>query len=112
MTLQDFTDLTINVIQEDGIAEYLPTRLYPDTKEIRVTQGIPDNIDHREAIQNVIVRSGDEQREFFFGVRSAPGRITTGHLRPGQLAEFMEIAETPDGYTSTLVSVCDWWRVS
>ena len=112
MTLEEFAGITIKVIREDGMADYLPTLAYPDTQKIRAIQGIPDDVDHREAIQNVVRRSGDEKREFFFGVRSAPGRITTGHFRPGQVTEFMDIVETSDGYSTVAVDTCEWWKVS
>jgi hypothetical protein len=108
MTLQEFTDTTINVVREDGISEYLPTVAFPDTKQFQVIEGIPEGVDHREAIQNVIRRSESDQREFFFGVRSAPGR---GHFRPSQSTEFMEVFETPDGFTSAAIQECDWWTV-
>jgi hypothetical protein len=111
MTLEEFTDTTISVVREDGIGEYLPTLAYPETKQFRVIQGIPEGVDHREAIQNVIRRSGGDQREFFFGVRSAPKRITTGHFRPGRPTEFMEVFETPEGYATAAIEACGWWTV-
>lgn len=112
MTLEDFADMTIKVIREDGIANYLPILAYPDTLKIHAIQGIPDDVDHRGAIQDVIRRSGDEKREFFFGVRSAPGRITAGHFRPGKTTEFVDIVETSDGYSTVTVETCEWWKVS
>jgi hypothetical protein len=112
MTLQDFAKMTINVIREDGIEGYLPTFILPDTQEVRAIQGIPADVDHRDAVQNVVRRSGYETREFFFGVQSAPKRITIGHFRPGLPTAFMEINETEDGYSTSPVSSCDWWKVS
>jgi hypothetical protein len=112
MTLQDFAEMTINVIREDGFDGYLPTFVLPDTQEVRVIQGIPTEVDHRDAVQNVARRSAYETREFFFGVLSAPQRITIGHLRPGQPSEYMEITETPDGYSANPLASCDWWRMS
>ena len=112
MTLQEFSDITLKVIRDDGIADYLPTLALPETKKIQAIQGIPPHVDHREAIQNVVRRSGFEKREFFFGVLSSPGRLTIGYYRPGQPTEFMEISETPSGYAATPVASCDWWRVS
>ena len=111
MTLDEFTEMTKNVITEDGIAEYLPTLAFPDTKEVRVTQGIPEKVDHRDAIQNVIGRSGHEKREFLFGVRSAYDRVTIGHVRPGEPTVFMEIVETADGLSAAALPSCDWWRL-
>ena len=112
ITLQDFADITLKVIREDGIADYLPTFALPETHEIRAIQGIPNEIDHRDAIQNVVRQSGYETCEFFFGVRSAPKEITIGHFRPGQTTEFMRITETSDGYSVSTVASIDWWRVS
>jgi hypothetical protein len=111
MTLQDFANMTIKVVRDDGVADYLPTFVLPDTQQIRAIQGIPADVDHRDAVQNVVRRSGYETREFFFGVKSAPQQITIGHFRPGQPTEFMEIIETPDGYSASQLSSCDWWRV-
>jgi hypothetical protein len=112
MTLQDFANMTINVVREDGIAGYLPTFVLPDTQQIRAIQGIPSDVDRRDAIQNVARRSGYEKREFFFGVNLAPKQITVGHFRPGQPTEFMEIIETADGYLTRPPASCDWWNFS
>lgn len=112
MTLKEFADMTIEVNREDGIQGYLPTFVLPDTKEVLVIQGIPDDVDHREAVQNVIRRSGYETREFFFGVQSGPQQITIGHFRPGKTPDFMEITETPEGYSTSTLESLDWWRVA
>ena len=60
----------------------------------------------------MILRSGYEGREFCFGVRSAPGRITTGHFRPGKPTKFMEIVEAPGACSAARISVCDTWTLS
>jgi len=112
MTLQQFAKMTINVVREDGIEGYLPTFVLPDSQEVRAIQGIPDDVDHRDAVQNVARRSGYETKEFFFGVQSSSQKITIGHFRPGVPTEFMEITETPDGYSASELAACDWWRVS
>ena len=111
MTLQDFTDVTLKVVREDGIPDYLPTFAFPDTKQIRTIQGIPAEVDHRDAIQNVVRRSGYEKKEFFFGVRSSPQEIIIGHYRPGQPTEFTSITEAADGYSAATIPSCDWWKV-
>ena len=112
MNLKDFVDNTIEVIREDGIASYLPTLIFPDTHEVVAIEGIPDDVDHRQAIQKVILRSGHQEREFFFGVQSGRGLITTGHFRSGRPTEFMEIAETADGHTTAIIETCEWWKIS
>ena len=111
MTLASFAQATINVIREDGIAEYLPTIVLTEIDEFRVIEGIPATVDHRTAIQNVVRRSNHESKEFFFGVRSSPEQITIGHFRPGQPTEFMIIAKTSDGYSTKPLQACDWWTI-
>jgi hypothetical protein len=111
MTLKSFAQATINVIHEDGIAEYLPTIVLTETQEVRVIEGIPANIDHRTAVQNVVRRSSYESKEFFFGVRSASETITIGHFRPGKPTEFMTITKTSDGFSTKPLQTCDWWTI-
>ena len=111
MTLDFFAQATINVIREDGIGEYLPTIVLTETQEFRVIEGVPATVDHRDAIQNVVRRSQYEFKEFYFGVRSAPERITIGHFRPGQPTVFMTIAITADGYLAKPLETCDWWKI-
>lgn len=103
--------MTINVIREEGLDGYLPTFVLPDTQQIRAIQGIPAGVDHRDAVQNVVQRSGYETREFFFGVQSAPLQITIGHFRPGQPTEFMSITEAAGGYSASALAACDWWKI-
>jgi hypothetical protein len=112
MKLQDFAKMTLQVISEDGLDGYLPTFVLPNTQQVRAVQGIPADVDHRDAVQNVVRRSGYETQEFFFGVQSAPQQITIGYFRPGQPTEFMEISETPDGFSTRAITSCDWWTVS
>lgn len=111
MTLKDFTNITLKVIAEDGIADYSPTLALPEARHIQAIEGIPEDIPHTEAIQKVIARSGLEKKEFFFGVRSGKGLITTGHYRPGKPTTFMLIRETPDGYSFEKLKTCSWWTV-
>ena len=112
MTLKEFAHITISVVRDDGIEDYLPTLAFPETQQIRAIQGIPNEVDHREAIQKVVRRSQHERQEFFFGVRSGPGTITVGHHRPGQLPEFMEISESGEGYQTTPLATSPWWTIS
>lgn len=111
MTLESFAESTISVIRDDGIAEYLPTLVFPEAQEFRVIEGIPETVDHREAVQKVVRRSGLDGREFLFGVRSAEGEITLGHLRPGRPTPFMRITGAEGGYVATAMSECDWWEI-
>jgi hypothetical protein len=108
--LEQFTNITVNVIREDGLNGYLPTLMNPATKEVRAIESIPADIDHRDAIQDVIVRDGLHLGEFFFGVQTAPREITTGHYTPYS-ASFMTIVEANDGYVVRALEKCSWWRI-
>jgi hypothetical protein len=111
MTLESFARVTLNIVQEDGISEYLPTLVLLDTNEIRVIEGIPRDVDHTTAIQNVVRKAGHNLKEFFFGVLSSPKIITIGHHRPGKRPEFMLITETSEGLSIKALDHCDWWKI-
>jgi hypothetical protein len=111
MKLEEFAEMTINIIRENGLSGYLPTFILPESQEIRAIQGIPADVDHREAIQQVAQQSGYAMQEFFFGVQTAPNQITIGHFRPGQPTLFKSIEETSEGITTNKMSSCDWWTI-
>lgn len=111
MTLEEFSQITVKVLEADGVVEYLPTLAFPATCRLQVIEGIPEDVDHREALLNVVRRSGSEAREFYFGVRTAADRVTTGRHRPGLPAEFMEIVETAEGFAAQRIPACRWWTL-
>jgi hypothetical protein len=49
--LENFTRITVTVVQEDGLNGYLPTVMIPATKDIRTIEGIPEDV-HRQ--RNVV----------------------------------------------------------
>lgn len=107
-TLEDFTQITLVVIEENGISAYIPTLMFD--QQVHAIEGIPDDIDHRDAIQTVIRRSDLQGREFFFGVRSGAREITTGHYTPDG-CRFMSIVATDQGYVVAPLPSCAWWTV-
>ena len=64
MDLQEFTHLTLTVLEDQGTGSYAPTIISGETNQ--VIQGIPEGVDQREAIQEVQLRLGLEQSDFFF----------------------------------------------
>jgi hypothetical protein len=108
MNLDEFTQITLTVASEGGIASYAPTIIARE--QVRVIQGIPEGYDHREAIQEVILQSRFENEEFYFGVRSGHQEITTGHHLEGS-TRFVRILGLTQGFTLVPVETCEWWRL-
>lgn len=108
MTLDEFAQITLAVAAEGGIDTYAPTLIAEET--VRVVQGIPPEVDHREAIQQVIRQSGLEHAAYFFGVRSGPQEITTGEHRDGR-TRFVRILGLQAGFTLLEEDVCPWWTL-
>jgi hypothetical protein len=109
MTLDEFTDITMLVLEEHGIATYAPTLVVDGM--IQVVQGIPGNMDHRMAIQDFIRRMGLDTTELLFGVKSGPIEVTTGSYSP-QGSTFQLISRMPQGYTVAATDTCDWWTLN
>ena len=108
MDLQEFTHLTLAVLEDQGTAVYAPTIIANET--VQVIQGIPEGLDHREAIQETIRRLGLEQSDFFFGVRSGPGEITTG-FHTAACTRFQCISELHKGFVVSDLEDCAWWTL-
>lgn len=109
MDLLEFTHLTLAVLEDSGVATYAPTIIANDA--VQVIQGIPEGMDHREAIQEMVLRLGLEQSDFFFGVKSGQGEITTGfHTQAG--TQFQKISEMRQGFVVSEMDPCDWWTLN
>ncbi len=109
MTLDEFTDITMLVLEEQGIASYAPTLVVQDM--IQVVQGIPRDMDHRIALQDFIRRMGLDVTELLFAVKSGPIEVTTGSYSP-QGSTFQIISRMPQGYTVAALDTCDWWTLN
>jgi len=108
MDLQEFTHITLTVLEEHGAAVYAPTIIAGEA--VQVIQGIPEGYDHREALQETVLRLGLEQSEFFFGVKSGPGEITTGFHTPSG-THFQRISEMRQGFVVSDLEDCAWWTL-
>lgn len=107
MDLDEFTHLTITVLEGQAIATYAPTLIIGE--QVQVIQGIPEGVDHREAIQDVVRRMGLQHAEFLFGVRSGPREVTTGHQGPTG-TQFRVISSLAQGYSLSSLDHCAWWK--
>ncbi|HJV90167.1 MAG TPA: hypothetical protein VJ623_07685 [Holophagaceae bacterium] len=108
MELEEFTHLTLTVVEEQKDETYAPTLVVGD--EVRIINGIPEGLDHREALQNVVRRLGLADYEFLFGVRTSPTEVTTGHHTPLGV-QVQRITELGKGYTISGVEECLWWNL-
>ncbi|MCX6547453.1 MAG: hypothetical protein WCO20_08335 [Holophagaceae bacterium] len=108
MDLQEFTHLTLAVLQDQGTATYAPTLIAGET--VQVIQGIPEGLDHREALQETVLRLGLGRGEFFFGVRSGPGEVTTGY-HDAEGTRFQRISEMRQGFVISDLEDCAWWTL-
>ncbi|MDP1831226.1 MAG: hypothetical protein Q8K67_04130 [Geothrix sp.] len=108
MDLQEFTHITLTVLEDQGTAAYAPTLIAGET--VQVIQGIPEGMDHREAIQETILRLGLEQSDFYFGVRSGPGEVTTG-FHTAVSTRFQRILELHTGFVVSDLEDCAWWTL-
>ena len=106
MNLEEFTHITVAVLEEQKVATYAPTLIVGE--QVQIVQGIPEGLDHREAIQDVVRRAGLSESEFLFGLRSAPHEVTTGHYTPVGI-QVQRITEMAKGYTISGVEACLWW---
>lgn len=110
-SLRDFANITMRIIGDDNLSEYLPTLVDLDSNHVRVIEGIPDDVDHRDAVQKTISRDGLGERSLCFGVKSGPGCVTVGFCSPGKAPEFMEIVRTDEGLAARDIDRPEWWVV-
>jgi len=108
MNLNEFTQITLAVLEDHGTAAYAPTLMAGDT--VQVIQGIPEGMDHRAALQETLHRLGLEHMDFYFGVRSGPGEVTTGFHTPAY-TQFQLISELRQGFVVSELADCDWWTL-
>lgn len=107
ISLLAFTETTRDIAVADGFIDYLPTIC--DEEEVVVVEGIPDEVDHREGVQNMAQRRGLLGKEFLFGVLSGEDEITTGHVtRVG--ASFMAVRMVEGQVQIHEQPQPAWWR--
>ena len=108
MDLQEFTHITLAVLEDHGTAAYAPTIIAEEI--VQVIQNIPEGLDHRTALQETILRLGLEQSEFLFGVKSGPGEVTTG-FHTAVSTQSQRISEMQKGFVVSELEDCTWWTL-
>ena len=108
MDLDEFTHITLAVLEDHGSAAYAPTIIADET--LQVIQNIPEGLDHRAALQETLLRLGLAQSDFFFGVKSGPGEVTTG-FHTAVDTQFQRISEMRKGFVISDLDDCAWWTL-
>jgi hypothetical protein len=113
MTLDSFMENTVAFLAEHGAEDYLPTILPVGQpgKPLMLIRGIPEQIDHRDALQQVIRDTGLLAGEFFFCVRSGADELVGGRYTP-RATEFFAIRQSGGKFFAGRIPGCEWWRLS
>ena len=106
LTLEEFAQATVNVVGHTPVEEYLPTFVVDD--EILVLEGIPADVDQRDAIQDHAGSNGWNSGEFMFGVRSGDRELTIGRYTPSG-CEFALLTWRGESVQLRAVEQPDWW---
>ena len=107
-SIAQFIRATITASHASGLENFLPTIAVED--DFYVVEGIPDDLDHRKALQDTIVRDDLMQQDFLFAVRSGDNEVTVGEHFDGEL-DFFVIRKLDDGFHHAPLAVCEWWDV-
>lgn len=65
MDIAEFRDITIAVIRDGGIAEYIPTLILPAEGVVMALEGIPNDVSDEDAARKWLRDSGHESKEYF-----------------------------------------------
>ena len=109
--LEHFVKVTIGILLKDGLAGFLSTLVDEETGEITAIDGIPDDVDHCEALMNSIQRYGLTSKHFLFAVHSGPGVVTAGSCVDGS-CHFVEIASDGADCQYSPIPKPTWWTLS
>lgn len=105
-TIEQFAQATVNVVGDTPIGEYVPT--FALDGEVLVLEGIPEDIDHREAIQDHAKHNGWNGADFLFGVRSGENEITVGLYSPSG-SEFALLRWVDESVHLQAIDRPGWW---
>ncbi|MES3025340.1 MAG: hypothetical protein V4857_27510 [Pseudomonadota bacterium] len=67
--LENFIEITNNVISEDGFEEFLPTLLFPDREEVIVLGDLPVADNHEQFAQEWIAKVVKPQENYLIAYR-------------------------------------------
>ena len=67
--IDQFIAMTHRVIKRDGFEGYQPTLLLPQRKDIRILEGVPEDVDIEAAATNWASRATDAEEDFFLAFK-------------------------------------------
>lgn len=73
MTLDEFAEMTKEVIADEGLEGYLPTACYPDRQEMQVLEGLPEDVDREKEILGWASRELQPNEEFLVAFKLDAG---------------------------------------
>jgi hypothetical protein len=62
--------MTHSVIEQDGLAEYLPTLVLPQRNDVRVLEGVPEDEDIEVAAKGWAERIADANEDFILAFKA------------------------------------------
>ncbi|QOJ11892.1 MAG: hypothetical protein HRU74_07460 [Chthonomonadaceae bacterium] len=110
--LEVFVRSTLAVASRKGIEDFAPTLCVPGREHVAVIAGIPEGVDHREAIQNVIRRNSLESEELLFSLLTGAQEVTVGHWKPGGATRFAQIDLSSEKPVVEFDVPCGWWTLA
>jgi hypothetical protein len=69
--LDQFVEMTRNIIEREGIEGYLPTILLVQRKDIRVLEGVPDVENHENIALEWASKTADSSEDFLLAFKSS-----------------------------------------
>ena len=112
ISLEGFIENTMEFLEKHGADDFLPTiiPMCQPERPLMLIRGIPEEVDHRDAIQQVITDSGLQDFEFYFCVKSGEDELIGGRYTP-TLTEFFAIRKSGEKFIAGRIPAVSWWLV-
>ncbi len=113
LSLEDFVEITLNMLEDQGWEDHLPTLCFPDASEIQVVEGIPDGIPHTAAVRHLCAHPSMHGKTVFVAVKATPSRIDLGELLQDRPPRFLSIVQDDDGsrrIADASEEALSWWN--
>lgn len=68
--IDQFIAMTHRIIERNGFDKYQPTLLLPKRKDIRILEGVPDDVDIEVAVTDWASRAVDPEEDYFMAFKT------------------------------------------